>query len=195
MLTSFNIQLQHSSISLRGASGHIFIRFPVNGGQYLMKLVDQTQSLKFTHTTASGVFVDTVVGEVLALKAVLRKHSNVNTESTVRLNANTALRRERAVFIVRWIDVFNTWCALIRKPTTSRSNSQTQPLFGVQSSLGTRLRHKGANQRNFLPPISDWYSVNVVHNWLMSGDKCQGGSSQARHELKPQCFRGFLTLR
>ena len=28
-LTSFDIQLQHSSVSLRGTSGHIFIRFPV----------------------------------------------------------------------------------------------------------------------------------------------------------------------
>ena len=64
----------------------------------------QSSKFKFTYTTASGVFVDTAVGEVLGLKAVLRKHSNVSTESTVRLNANTALRRERAVFIVRWID-------------------------------------------------------------------------------------------
>lgn len=55
---------------------------------------------KFTHTTAFGTFVDTVVGEVLSLKFVLRKHNKVSTESTVRLNANTALSRERAVFIV-----------------------------------------------------------------------------------------------
>ena len=55
---------------------------------------------KFTHTTAFGTLVDTVVGEVLSLKFVLRKHNKVSTESTVRLNANTALSRERAVFIV-----------------------------------------------------------------------------------------------
>ena len=67
--------------------------------------------------------MDTVVGELLSLNAVLRKHSKVSTESTVRLKANTALRRERAVFIV-----LGTWCALIGKIRTR------QPLALQRSS-------------------------------------------------------------
>ena len=40
--------------------------------------------------------------DVLAIKAVLKKHKNVRDARTDKLNAKTAFKRDRAVFIFTW---------------------------------------------------------------------------------------------
>lgn len=52
-----------------------------------------------TYRTTSGC-TENVGLDVLSTKAVLRKHRNVRDARTERLNANTAFKRERAVFIL-----------------------------------------------------------------------------------------------
>ena len=52
-----------------------------------------------THIMTLGVCVEMFAVELLSLKDVVRIQTTVSTDSTVKLNANTALRRERAVFI------------------------------------------------------------------------------------------------
>ena len=52
-----------------------------------------------TYSTTSGC-TESVGSDVLSTKAVLRKHRNVRDARTERLNANTAFKRERAVFIL-----------------------------------------------------------------------------------------------
>ncbi len=65
---------------------------------------------------------------VLSLKAVLKKQKNVDTASTVRLNAKTAFKRESAVFIfktdsVLHLESFSTSGSKVNRKICSKKDS------------------------------------------------------------------------